>query len=849
MADQVVQRLEQPKTVDIDHGSPNISLKPFLISPFQKKGEAYDQEEVVSPKGEAIQKDPIFESDADRIQPKIQPIISEPPIADSPNSNPSIELDKPSPEKEESDLLEKELPSEKGFASGEAPPDDFLQLKSLAFQRETVLQKRSKNTHSETPPDLESRLNHSNGSGAPLPDDARSSMERAFGADFSDVRVHTGTSAVQMNQELGAQAFTHGFDIYFNEGKYDTDSSDGQKLLAHELTHTIQQNRTNGQIQTSSTLTLGANRITPLNTNHPYIQKSDPYKKWWERQQRKSEQQRQYYAKSKTKPEVKGKFLGYWKETTDAKITGGEEIKRPGATKNKEEEGFTSFQNALAYAGVEIANQDADGGVIIEGKDRFYAFTIEVHSWVYDFSRENVEAGGGDQLVTSGSEIVGIRAFVTKDGYAAPPTMSPSPSPSIPVTIVKRGRQSSSYKQSSKMPEEEGFKTILNDIKEGRELGLNAEAYVAMFKGMLKANAFRQLEENEQKLFEEQKKYETDQKNNKNWIRLKQIIKQDQELKKREDILSDRYAISNGALNRLNEILPQWEATKEMHTRYPKILENYRSQKASLEDQVPILKDLLETAKKARVRLRAEYPPLVVLDVEEIDAEKIDVKEISDSNYNILIRKRIVAGFDEIRQVISDVKTRIHEEDIPVNKLGPIVTETKEMMEVTEEKREMGDPLSVAVLDWLDSEDTTEAVITWVGTILSFILGVASIIASGGLSLFLGLAGSAIGIGTASYEFERADDLYSAAKAGEASGGHIVDPEEARFNYIMGWVNLVLAGLDIGIAAKSGTTLFKAGRITKGVANVRGTEILANLAPENIVRFDKSDALAANREK
>jgi len=66
-------------------------------------------------------------------------------------------------------------------------------------------------------------------------------MEQSFGADFSSVRVHTDSASVQMNKEINAQAFTHGSDIYFNEGKYDTTSSDGQKLLAHELTHTVQQ--------------------------------------------------------------------------------------------------------------------------------------------------------------------------------------------------------------------------------------------------------------------------------------------------------------------------------------------------------------------------------------------------------------------------------------------------------------------------------------------------------------------------------------------------------------------------------------------------------------------------------
>ncbi|PKV49127.1 uncharacterized protein DUF4157 [Aquimarina sp. MAR_2010_214] len=91
---------------------------------------------------------------------------------------------------------------------------------------------------------VESRLNSSKGGGSPLPDGAKSQMESGFGTDFSNVRVHTDSSAVQMSKDLGAQAFTHGNDIYFNEGKFDTSSSSGQHLLAHELTHTVQQGAT-----------------------------------------------------------------------------------------------------------------------------------------------------------------------------------------------------------------------------------------------------------------------------------------------------------------------------------------------------------------------------------------------------------------------------------------------------------------------------------------------------------------------------------------------------------------------------------------------------------------------------
>lgn len=88
---------------------------------------------------------------------------------------------------------------------------------------------------------FESRLNSTKGSGNPLPDNTRNFMENRFGADFSSVKIHTDSNAVQMNKALNAQAFTCGNDIYFNSGKYNPNTSSGKHLLAHELTHTVQQ--------------------------------------------------------------------------------------------------------------------------------------------------------------------------------------------------------------------------------------------------------------------------------------------------------------------------------------------------------------------------------------------------------------------------------------------------------------------------------------------------------------------------------------------------------------------------------------------------------------------------------
>jgi hypothetical protein len=87
---------------------------------------------------------------------------------------------------------------------------------------------------------LESKLSSKSG-GSPLPKEVNQSMGQAFGTDFSHVRVHTDSSAVTMSRDLHAQAFTYGSDIYFNAGKYNTNSTAGKHLLAHELTHTVQQ--------------------------------------------------------------------------------------------------------------------------------------------------------------------------------------------------------------------------------------------------------------------------------------------------------------------------------------------------------------------------------------------------------------------------------------------------------------------------------------------------------------------------------------------------------------------------------------------------------------------------------
>lgn len=77
--------------------------------------------------------------------------------------------------------------------------------------------------------------------GKPLPTKTRIEMENAFGTDFSSVRIHTNSGAAQVSRSLNATAFTYGNEIFFDQGKYDPESISGKQLLAHELTHTVQQ--------------------------------------------------------------------------------------------------------------------------------------------------------------------------------------------------------------------------------------------------------------------------------------------------------------------------------------------------------------------------------------------------------------------------------------------------------------------------------------------------------------------------------------------------------------------------------------------------------------------------------
>ncbi|MFL6293118.1 MAG: DUF4157 domain-containing protein, partial [Thermoanaerobaculia bacterium] len=102
-------------------------------------------------------------------------------------------------------------------------------------------------------PEVEQSISRSRGGGRALDGEVRGRMESSFGTDFGGVRVHTGGEADRLNRQLSARAFTTGSDVFFRNGEYRPGSSGGRELIAHELTHVVQQQ---GTVQTSR-LTLG----------------------------------------------------------------------------------------------------------------------------------------------------------------------------------------------------------------------------------------------------------------------------------------------------------------------------------------------------------------------------------------------------------------------------------------------------------------------------------------------------------------------------------------------------------------------------------------------------------------
>lgn len=736
--------------------------------------------------------------------------------------------------------------------------------------------------------------------GQPLPPDLRDRIESVVQADLAAVRVHADDRAQESARAINARAFTSGSDIILGPHESIRDVA----LMAHEAAHTVQQSRLagapgvqrlEGVTSTTSCPEFKANGVTanankdgvevytvngyPSNSRPNGVKgeypagtvmqfgTGDEFQLGGELKAKLKDEviplylvclvrgdyrRELFWIKGEdvdlpavTLPEdtltadpeakdsaadaapglqnlspdplgIQGKVLARWGETmtpsaditarvmlvSDAIYTSFEEAAGPASVLTTGFHGGSSTEDIYGI----------DGSAIIEHDGKFYVYLVAVDTVYEDFNRHNVETGL-DTLNPTGA-VPGVRAFVTIDGHIAPMT-NPNAGTPEPTYIVERERAGKNW-HSTEFPTEASLKPLVEVAKQGANKQILRQFDLPLFKALLKAKALAKLRENKQAVRDEVDKYKTAESANAAWQRLREIMDADKEAAARQEKIEHSIWISRRYIDALESDYVDHtgaieDAKKDLATKQP----------------------LLAEVKKARATLRREYPAIAMFDPSDF--------EIYDDNEAVY--KDLKAGAKDLEAAIDHVITRVHEDDIPVTKLGPIVQQVLKEMDVTPEKREQGDPLSTTILGWLDDEDRTEAIITWVGTIFSISLAIGAFFATGGLALFLGVAGAALGLGTAAYELERADDLYAAAEAGTVGEQLVSDPEQAKFNYVMGWINLVLAGVDLALSAKAASTLLKGGAAAESLGARAGGEVLARLSPADIVDFDRALAL------
>jgi hypothetical protein len=249
VGNKAVQRLVQDKPAALP---PKIQAKLSVTPPddqYEKEADAVAHEVMTMPAPVQREEMPEEELQMKRIQREEMPEEELQMKRIQREEMPEEELQMKRIQREE--MPEEELQMKR--IQREEMPEEELQMKAIQRQmpmdEEEELQakrvQRDAAQDSGLPPvtdNIESQIDSSRGSGSSLPDNARGFFESRMDADFSGVRIHTGSDSDQLNRSLDARAFTTGSDIFFRDGEYNPDSNDGRELLAHELTHVVQQN-------------------------------------------------------------------------------------------------------------------------------------------------------------------------------------------------------------------------------------------------------------------------------------------------------------------------------------------------------------------------------------------------------------------------------------------------------------------------------------------------------------------------------------------------------------------------------------------------------------------------------
>jgi len=193
------------------------------------------QQWVIQPKLTVTPAGDVYEQEADRIANQVLQQIGD--GAGSREVQRQEEEEEEMQMQREAQAQRQEIPEEE---------EEMMMQRDLSAQRQEIseeeeaLQMQPDGTMQATA-SLTTAVEDAKGNGHTLSQDTRKPLERAFGTNFNSVRIHADSQADRLSRAMQARAFTVGADIFFRQNAYAPQSASGQKLLAHELTHVIQQ--------------------------------------------------------------------------------------------------------------------------------------------------------------------------------------------------------------------------------------------------------------------------------------------------------------------------------------------------------------------------------------------------------------------------------------------------------------------------------------------------------------------------------------------------------------------------------------------------------------------------------
>ena len=729
---------------------------------------------------------------------------------------------------------------------------------------------------------LENRIQNATG-GSPLPSDIRSFMEPRFGVDFSEIRVHTDSNAAAMCKEVGAKAFAVGNRIYYG-AEY---SPGNNELTAHELTHTIQQGaakRFNRQVrplpEPSEMLVAKKINISLPHSNKQKFQfplkESEPQpqvaKSTFNRISRRIALQeisesslpaKQFTSKSKPNfnriqplsaeqlsrvqslPANQLLSLKTYKNHTDAvatKVAAGESTAPLLAdfSEQKTDSGERQLQ------GKSPTDQYSDSSHLSQVRANLFDEALRFNS----LGSAQYKQGNYPEALKYFEKVVKLtpnysvvwynqglalfrlnrlqEAFDSYQTALAINNWSPVQTLSwawhnIGIIYYNWGRFHEAFQCFQRAvaldPGNERAKTNLklsaNPSLRNQSNTSNRDHPVERFQQRLKQKAIQQLGENYGLIVAAQQKYQNSDAGTLG--RLRQVVEADERLKEAQDLLTIRQRTNLEFWRDKNET-PVLKDKSDQSERQALIVQNNTK---------------LDEIKQMRSTLLALYPASGLLEARDLKEANSDAKLLATLNDR----------FKDILENIFEAIKRVNSGDIPLLQLEPLIQGTL---------KETPEADITAINQYLQSERGRENTFRLVGFLAQIGLTVGAIFTGGFVGVVMGAIATATGIGQAAYEFEEAEDLNVVAKTGQAGGNQLLtDPGEARFNYIMGLVNLLLAAgiIDVVVfSVKRAGALSSRLRGAERIVNLPGGEVLARVTPEQIRNLERSRQLEQARK-